>query len=148
MKRGLLLLAAIAAGLTLAATELWAEIPMAVLRDMQDKAPEALRINVLTVDQQSKRREFEERNGQKVIEETISVSASARVQAVLRSASRLTPGSVITIQYEINRRTPPLLGASPPAILKNGETLRAYLSKASGSASYAPAAVSQSFVTP
>jgi hypothetical protein len=150
MKRRLLqLLAATAFGAGLAATEVFAEIPISVLRDMQDKAPEALRIHVLTVDRQSRRREFEDRGGHKIVEETISLTASARVQTVLRSATGLTAGSVVTIQYEINRRTPGgATGASPPFILANGSTVRVYLSKASGGSSYSPAAVSQSFVAP
>ena len=141
-------LAAAALLLCVSASNIRAEIPISILRDMQDKAPEALMIKVLSVDQQSKRREFEEKNGQKVIEEIIAVTASARVQTVLRSASALAPGNAVTIQYEIKRRTPPVPDASPPAILKVGETVRAYLSKPSGGSSYTPAAVSQSFVTP
>ena len=146
--RSLLLMAVIAFSFNLAVTDLLAEILSSTLRDMQDQAPEALRINVLAVDQQSRRREFEEKNGQKVIEETISVTASARVQSVLRTASGLTPGSVVIILYDIKRRTPSVPDARPPEILKPGETVRAYLSKARGAENYTPAAISQSFVRP
>ena len=123
-----------------------AEVPISVLRDMQDKASEALWINVLSVDQQLKRRELEEGSGEKVIEETALVTVSARVQTILRSASGLVPHTFITIRYEVTRRTPPVPGASPPATPKSGETLRAYLNKVNGSETYSPAALSQSFV--
>ncbi len=146
--RSLLLSIAIAVCCILLPSYPRADIPASTLRDMQDRAPEALRVHVLSVNQQSSRREFKDHHGQQIVEEINSVTAMVRVEAVLRSASGLKRGGVITIKYDIVRRTPVAPGERPPAILKDGETVRAYLEKTNNAAFYSPAAFGNTFVAP
>jgi hypothetical protein len=121
-----------------------AEAPMSTYRAMQDKAPEALRLKVLSVNQQVSRGEIHDRPGQTATVETISLTISAQVEQVIRSASGLTPGATITISYQITKRTPPFPGGRQAILLEPGQHVMAYLARATGS-TYQPAAYGGSF---
>jgi hypothetical protein len=121
-----------------------AEAPMSTYRAMQDKAPEALRLKVLSVNQQVSRSETHDRPGQTATVETISLTISAQVEQIIRSASGLTPGATITIGYQITKRTPPLPGGHQAILLEPGQHVVAYLARATGS-TYQIAAYGESF---
>lgn len=121
-----------------------AEAPMSTYRAMQDKAPEALRLKVLSVNQQVSRRELHDRPGQTATVETISLTISAQVEQVIRSASGLTPGATISISYQITKRSPPVPGWHQPILLEPGQHVIAFLARATGS-TYEIAAYGESF---
>ena len=111
-----------------------AELPPWVYKERQEKAPEALVIKVQSVS----RRETAEANWKQ-----IDFTVEAEVQKVERTATKLSPGATITIQYSQRRYTPPMVGPSEVPALKEGQVCPAYLS-ADGKV-YSPAAGGFSF---
>jgi hypothetical protein len=112
----------------------WAELPPSAYADMQDKAGEVLRIEVLNVDGLARSGPGEESH----------FTVTAKVVCVARSASGLTPGATITIGYAtILRRPRGWVGPGRIGVLEP-RVYAAYLNKSG--AIYAPAAGGQSFI--
>jgi hypothetical protein len=113
-----------------------AELPPSAYRDRQQNAPEALVIKVRSV----RTRETKEENWKQT-----DFTVEAEVQKVTRSASKLTPGSVIEIRYSQRRYSQPIAGPSDVPTLREGEVCPAYLS--GDGKTYSPAAGGYSFET-
>lgn len=113
-----------------------AELPPSAYRERQQNAPEFLMIKVRSV---SKRETKEARWKQ------TDFTVEAEVEKVSRSASKLTPGSVIQIRYSQRHYSEPLAGPSEVPALKEGQVCPAYLS--GDGKIYAPAAGGYSFET-
>lgn len=113
-----------------------AELPPWAYKERQDKAPEALVIKVRSV----KTREVKQ---PKVTRTELTIEAE--IQKVERSATKLTPGSVIRIYYERNEYAQPIAGPSEVPVLKEGQVYPAYLERVGFI--YAPAAGGYSFET-
>jgi hypothetical protein len=121
----------------LAATcPLRAELPPSAYQERQDQAPEALVIRVRKV-------EVRERKEEKWTETHFVVRAE--VEKVQRTASSLSPGSLLEIHYSRRSYTEPIAGPSEVAALKEGQVCPAYLRKEGGA--YVPAAGGYSFET-
>jgi hypothetical protein len=113
-----------------------AELPPSAYKERQEKAPEALVINVQSV---SKRETTAEK--WKEIEFTVK----AEVQKVERSATKLAPGASIEIRYSQRHYSQPIVGPSEVPALKEGQVCPAYLS--GDGKTYSPAAGGYSFET-
>jgi hypothetical protein len=113
----------------------WAEMPPRAYMEMQDEAREALQIEVLKIDGKVRR-------GQ---DETSHFTLKAKVVCVGRSATGLKPGATITIRYSTVLESSAMSGAMPIGIVEPG-IYAAYLTKSG--ATYAPVAISQSFIPP
>ena len=113
-----------------------AELPPSAYRERQQEAPEFLVIKVRAV---SKRETKEERWKQ------TDFTVEAEVQKVSRSASKLTPGTVIEIRYAQRHYSQPIAGPSEIPALKEGQVCPAYLS--GDGKIYSPAAGGYSFET-
>jgi hypothetical protein len=132
MKYGLLVVLISA----LAASGGWAEMPPSAYKERQERAPEALVIKVRSV---SRRESNEERWKQ------IDFTVEAEVQKVERSATKLTPGATIHIQYAQRQHFQPIAGPSEVPALKEGQVCPAYLT--GDGKVYSPAAGGYSFET-
>ena len=113
-----------------------AELPPSVYKDLQDKSPEALTIKVesvriSTTDEPRFKR--------------LDITAEARVETVIRSASGLKPGDAIRISYVRLDHKQPLAGPSEPDILQKGRSYPAFLAKAEKDDVYTMAARGYSF---
>jgi len=114
-----------------------AELPPAVYKELQDRAPEYLVIRVLSVES----RQSDEQESVR-----FDVTAEARIQEVTRSASGLKAGAVIRISYVTKRhKQPAWVGPSPVPMLVEGWVGPAFLAKSKERSTYAPAAGGQSF---
>jgi hypothetical protein len=113
-----------------------AELPPWAYKERQDKAPEALVIKVRSVSQREAKEEKWKRTDFKV---------EAEVQKVSRSATKLTPGTVIEIRYSQRHYSQPIAGPSEVPALKEGQVCPAYLS--GDGKIYSPAAGGYSFET-
>ena len=111
-----------------------AALPRSAYKERQEKAPEFLVIKVRSV---SKREKMEANWKQ------TEFTVDAEVQKVHRSATKLTPGTVIQIQYSQHSR--PIAGPSEVPALKEGQVCPAYLSREGKI--YSPAAGGYSFET-
>lgn len=131
VKRGALLAAILATS-----TGIRAELPPWAYKERQEKAPEALVIQVRSV---SKRETREEKWKQ------IEFTVEAEVQKVERTATKLTPGATITIRYSQRHYSQPIVGPSEVPALKEGQVCPAYLS--GDGKTYSPAAGGYSFET-
>lgn len=127
-----------------------AELPPYVYVEMQEKADEFLKIEVLDaskepVDKQSALTPFELKSKTQVFR----IRVSANVLEVERSKSDLKDGDVISITYLRTERPAGTgwVGPSEIPILKKGEVTDAYLGKDPKSDSYSPAARGRSFQT-
>jgi hypothetical protein len=109
-----------AAGLLSLISTSLAELPPDAYRRMQSAAPEELRITVQKV--------TIGRSSDKQVRSS-SVSASARVEEVVRSAANLKPGDLIRISYEHRAYKMPMPGPSEPIIIKKGRSYPAFLRK-------------------
>jgi hypothetical protein len=112
------------------------ELPPSAYQERQQNAPEALVIKVRSVD----KRETKEAQGKRT-----DFTVEAEVQKVSRSASRLTPGTVIEIRYSQRHYSQPIAGPSEVPALKEGQVCPAYLS--GDGKIYSPAAGGYSFET-
>jgi hypothetical protein len=115
------------------------EMPPSAYEHMRKKAPELVKIVVVSVDTDEKKVPRFEFQG--VMETHTSVDAIAKVIAVVRSNSDLQPGAAIRITYTSSER--PVEGPRPVPILKKNEEVFAYLK--GGPAVFAPAAGGASF---
>ena len=111
---------------------LYAAVPETIIQGWRDNAQEALDLTVLSKDETTQTRPYGSLPGNSVI--TTSVTLTAKVDVIHRTATGLAQGSVIVIQYEITRYQPP---PGPPdgvrgVILNVGEGAAAYLTRASG----------------
>ena len=132
LRHGLILLFACAITVPL----VQAELPPSAYKERQEKAPEALVIKVRSVTQ----RETKEAKWKQT-----DFMVEAEVQKVQRSATRLTPGAVIQIQYSQRHYSQPIVGPSEVPALKEGQVCPAYLS--GDGKVYSPAAGGYSFET-
>ncbi len=112
------------------------ELPPAVYKDLQKKSPEALMIKVESV-------KISTANEPTV--KVMVISAEARVETVIRSASGLKPGDKLRINYVHLEHKEPLAGPSEPDVLQEGQVYPAFLSKVERNGSYALAAEGYSF---
>jgi hypothetical protein len=108
---------------------IWAAVPMAVIKSWQDRAPEAVEITVLTANKKSMTRPYNAmRPGGS--QTTTYVTLTATVDVVYRTASNLTPGSVILVRYVIQRYKPiPPPDGDYGIILDRQDRAMAYLKK-------------------
>ena len=112
------------------------ELPPWAYKERQEKAPEALVIKVQSVS----RRESTEEKWKEV-----AFTVKAEVQKVERSATKLTPGTTIEIEYSQRHYSQPIVGPSEVPALKEGQVCPAYLS--GDGKTYSPAAGGYSFET-
>ena len=113
-----------------------AELPPSAYKERQDKAPEALVILVQSVS----KRETKEAKWRQT-----DFTVEAKVEKVNRSATKLTAGAVIRIQYSQRHYSQPIAGPSEVPALKEGQVYPAYLS--GDGKLYSPAAGGYSFET-
>lgn len=113
-----------------------AELPPSAYRERQQNAPEVLVIKVRSV----KTRETKEEKWKQT-----DFTVEAEVQKVSRSASNLTPGTVIEIRYSQRNYSQPIAGPSEVPALKEGQVCPAFLS--GDGKIYSPAAGGYSFET-
>jgi len=120
-----------------------AELPPQVYAEMQEKAPEFLKIEVLTATQDVVTNNDAKPKGSK----TVLIQATAKVIDVERSQSKLKDGDIIKIAYTRTERPVGIgwVGPSEPPILKKGETTEAFLSKSHTDETYGLAARGMSF---
>lgn len=111
-----------------------AELPPSAYEAMQSDAPEHLQIQVLRVDIEP---------GEKESAQKILIMAS--VEKVLRTASGVKPGDLITISYQLEDRPPGWVGPGRVPILAQGDTHVAYLKILEEPETYGPAAGAMSF---
>jgi hypothetical protein len=112
------------------------ELPPYVYQDLQAKSPEALTIKVESVsiatsDEPSLKR--------------LTITAEARVEKVVRSASGLKPGDAIRLSYVRLEHKQPMPGPSEPEVLQKDRSYPAFLVKAAEDQVYSLAARSYSF---
>jgi hypothetical protein len=146
------LLAATCAAVAIASMASEAALPPSYYREMQDRAPEALEIVVLAVDDKQTRQSRIER-GMSITTEHHALTITAIVERVTRSATGLRALSVIKIAYSVSderaedgRPLPPAVGGSSgPGRLAKGERRPAYLKFDQGTGVYVPAADHASF---
>ncbi len=114
------------------------ELPPWVYKDLQEKSPEALMIKVesvrISTTDEPRFKRFD-------------ITAEARVETVVRSASGLKPGDVIRISYMHLDHKQPLAGPSEPDVLQKGRSYPAFLAKAEKDEVYTLAARGYSFRT-
>ena len=113
-----------------------AELPPSAYRERQQNAPEVLVIKVRSVS----KRETKEAQWERA-----DFTVEAEVQKVSRSASKLTPGTVIEIRYSQRHHAQPIAGPSEVPTLREGQVCPAYLS--GDGKIYSPAAGGYSFET-
>ena len=113
-----------------------AELPPSAYQERQKNTPEFLVIKVRSV----KKRETKEEQSKRT-----DFTVEAEVQKVSRSASKLTPGTVIEIRYSQRHYAQPIAGPSEVPSLKEGQVCPAYLS--GDGKIYSPAAGGYSFET-
>lgn len=114
-----------------------AELPPAVYREQQAKAPESLIIKVRSV-------KTSQKDEPQLVR--IAVIVEAQVEQVRRSQSGLKAGDVIQISYEHLRHKGPFVGPSQVPILSEGQECPAYLTKSrQEEKAYGPAAGGYSF---
>jgi len=112
-----------------------AELPPSAYEKMQSAAPEVLRIQVLRVTEQPDSDAS-----------TKDVSMLAQVLKVGRSASKLKPGDMITVNYKIVGHPAGWVGPGEVPILEENKESVAYLKAADGGEQeYSPAAGAMSF---
>jgi hypothetical protein len=112
------------------------ELPPYVYQELQTKSPEVLTIKVESVsiatsDEASLKR--------------LTITADARVEKVIRSASGLKPGDAIRISYVRLEHKQPMAGPSEPEVLQKDRSYPAFLVKAPEDEAYSLAARSFSF---
>ena len=113
-----------------------AELPPSAYRERQQNAPEFLVIKVRSVSKRETKEEQWKRT---------DFTVEAEVQKVSRSASKVTPGTVIEIRYSQRHYAQPIAGPSEVPTLKEGQVCPAYLS--GEGKIYSPAAGGYSFET-
>lgn len=112
-----------------------AELPPSAYEKMQSAAPEVLRIQVLRVTEQPDSDAS-----------TKDVSMLAQVLKVGRSASKLKPGDMITVNYKVASHSAGWVGPGEVPILEENKESVAYLETAAGGEQeYSPAAGAMSF---
>ncbi|MEY2563181.1 MAG: hypothetical protein QOH88_1374 [Verrucomicrobiota bacterium] len=112
------------------------ELPPYVYQELQAKSPEALTIKVesvsiVTSDESTLKR--------------LTITAEARVEKVVRSASGLKSGDAIRINYVCLEHKQFIAGPSEPEVLQKDRSYPAFLVKAAQDQAYAPAARGFSF---
>jgi hypothetical protein len=112
------------------------ELPLSVYKDLQEKSPEALTIKVKSV-----RISTTDEPRFKMLD----ITAEARVETVIRSASGLKPGDAIRITYVHLDHKQSLAGPSEPDALQKGRSYPAFLAKAEKDEIYTTAARGYSF---
>lgn len=114
------------------------ELPPYVYQELQAKSPEALTIKVESVSIATSDEPRLKR---------LTITAEARVEKVVRSASSLKPGDTIRISYVRLEHKEPMAGPSEPEVLQKDRSYPAFLVKAAGDQAYSLAARSFSFQT-
>jgi len=126
------------------ATAVLAELSPEVYKDMQRKAPEALYIQVSSVDVH---RRFAKPSGCSFFDFEVirEVRVEARVLRVARSESRVRTGDVIGIGYSSISRCSGWSGPRSIQLLRNGGRVYAFLARNGRTASFEPAARGATF---
>lgn len=114
------------------------ELPPWVYKDLQDKSPEALIIKVESVKISTT---------DEPTFKSLSIAVKARVETVIRSASSLKPGDIISINYVRLDHKQSMPGPSEPDVLQQGRTYSAFLTKTEKNGTYTTAAKGYSFRT-
>lgn len=129
----------------LVSTVVHAELPPQVYEELREKAPEFLKIEVLSSKQEVDVDASPPPKGSKLL----LIHLTATVLEVDRSKSNLKKGDVISIDYTRTERPKGTgwVGPSEIPILAKGEVTDAYLSKTEKTGAYSPAARGQSFHT-
>lgn len=134
----------VTAALLLMASAAWAELPPYVYEDLQQKAPEALLIEVTSVDVG---RRFAKPDGCSWYEFEVirNVSVEARVVRVTRSAAGLRPGDAIRVEYASINRCSGYNGPRSIDMVRRGDHIRAFLAKGDRAGLFVPAARGATF---
>lgn len=109
-----------------------AELPLQAYIAKAQRAPDAVRLKVLTVDQEKMGR-------------VTGITMQGEVIEVRRSESGLAPRDRIEIRYSIVQRPPDVVGPGQPGVPAAGEVVCAFLRHAADASHYAPAAGGASF---
>ena len=132
-------------------------LPPDAYKQWQDAAPEFLYIDVLSIEQRMIRERVSE--PEPVIRYEVVIKVRAQVVAVQRTASGLSPGAEILIEYShrpplCHRMAPDgqwveerIVGAAPLPILPCGAMTPAYLER-TPAGTYSPVAGGESFSEP
>lgn len=117
-----------AGGLALTSSKAHADMPWSRYLALREQAPEVLQVTIMSVSEMTKDEEVQV--GQyKYRQRTTDVVARARVNSILRSASKVAPGSAIEIRYQIIIKDTGFPSVWPPRLLKANESLKVYLKK-------------------
>ena len=122
----------------------FAELAPEVYRAMQQQAPELLYVEVTDVDID---RDFRKPSGCGFFEFEITrnVVLQAKVLRVMRSASNVKPGTMISVRYASLKQCEGWVGARPIPLLDEDQKVYAYLSRAERG--FVPAARGASFAS-
>lgn len=111
-----------------------AELPPSAYEKMQSQAPEVFKVHVLRVDvQPTKNTAIRE------------VTMLAQALKVGRSGTKVKPGDMITVKYQVTARPPGWVGPGEVPILEDDAETVAYLTPITGAQEYSPAAGAMSF---
>jgi hypothetical protein len=126
------------------ATAILADLSPDVYKDLQRKAPEALSIQVLSVDVH---RRFAKPAGCSFFDFEVirNVEVEARVLLVVRSETGVHPGDVIEIEYPSISRCSDWNGPRSIQMLRTGDRVYAFLARRGRTISFDPAARGASF---
>lgn len=130
--------------LPMIATAVLAELSPDVYKDLQRKAPEALYIQVSSV---NVHRRFAKPSGCAFFDFEVirEVRVAARVLQVARSESRVRAGDVIEIEYSSISRCSGWSGPRSIQMLRSGDRVYAFLARRGRTASFEPAARGATF---
>ena len=134
----------IGAVLLLAAAVARAELPPSVYEELQQKAPEALFIEVTSVDVD---RSFAKPSGCSWFDFEVirNVTLEARVIRVIRSEAGVRPGEVIRVEYASINRCSGYNGPRSIDLLRRGDRVRAFLARGDRAGVFVPAARGATF---
>ena len=130
--------------LLILATAVLADLSPDVYKDLQRKAPEALSIQVSSVDVH---RSFAKPSSCSFFDFEVirKVKVEARVLRVVRSGTGVRPGDVIEIEYSSISRCSDWNGLRSMQLLRKGDLVFAFLSRRGRTASFEPAARGATF---
>jgi hypothetical protein len=126
----------------LVAVKCYAELPPGYYLKLQNKAPEYLKIEVVTIRQEQAESSGEAQN---TGESTTNIELEAKVLKVVRTQSGIKPGDTIRIKYSRTNHLPGWVGPGEIPVLEMGNVHSAFLTKAEGKEFYEPAARGKSF---
>jgi hypothetical protein len=129
-------------GVVLTSADAHADMSWSQYLALREQAPEVLQVIVNSVTESTKD-EMVPVGPYQHRQRTSDVVARLGIKAVLRTASGLRPGDVITLRYQIVLKDTGFPAVWPPRLLKTNEQLKVYLQKQAEA--YALAAMKASF---